>query len=539
MVTSILKIKPHFLISICFVLFVFSCVKEQNLPNHEKYIAHLKLDTTFIKITEVATDIDVPWDIEPGFDNNLWFTELKGTVNLLNLNTGEKKTVLQVPDVFYKKSHGLLGLAMHPNFKENPFLYLHYTFKIAKEGRQEETKSRIVRYSFENDTLVSPKILLDSIVGKTYHNGSRLVISPDLKLYFSMGDAGEPDLAQNINHLNGKIIRLNLDGSIPEDNPIKNNPVWSWGHRNPQGLVFSNKGLFYNSEHGPNNDDEINLISKGHNYGWPNIHGYPDLDNEKKYAQDSIITEPLKAWTPTLGTAGLAYYNDESIPEWKNALLSVNLKGRSLRVLKLSEDGKSITNETIYFQKRFGRIRDIFVDINGNIYLSTSNRDWHPRYQPWMYDSLPQGGDRIIKLSVDNNPKTEEIIILRQDTAAMKLFSEDWEFDVNDETVGDGERLYMEHCASCHRQNGEGVEGLNPPLANVDWVTGDKGILIRTVLFGLSDPIEINGKTYEQEMPGFSNLTDIELANILTYIRNNFGNQANPIIPGEVFEERK
>src|SRR5690606_7288266 len=133
--------------------------------------------------------------------------------------------------------------------------YLHYTFKVTMDGIREDIRSRIVRYTFKKDTLIEPFILLDSIVGKTYHNGSRLVISSDDKLFFSMGDAGEPSKAQNTNYLNGKILRLNLNGTIPEDNPIKGSPIWSSGHRNPQGLVsFGNK--LYSSEHGPNTDDE-------------------------------------------------------------------------------------------------------------------------------------------------------------------------------------------------------------------------------------------------------------------------------------------
>ncbi len=531
------------LLSIFFfaLFFITSCSKNVSKKHKEVYIAHLELDSTLLKVSEIATDINIPWDIAIGHQNKLWFTEQIGTVNLLDLTTGVKRKVLTLPDVFHKKSYGLLGFTPHPDFESNPYVYLHYTFKIQKGELQEEIKSKIVRYSFKDDKLSSPKIILDSIVGNTYHNGSRLLITPDLKLYFSLGDVGKSNLAQNTNFLGGKIMRLNLDGTIPEDNPIKNSPIWSWGHRNPQGLTIGIKGKLYASEHGPNNDDEINLIQKGANYGWPNVQGYVDLENEKIYAKDSIITEPLKAWTPTIATAGLSYYNNNSIPEWSNSLLSVNLKGRSLRVLKLNVEGDTITSEKIYFQKRFGRIRDIAVGENGTIYLATSNRDWHPRYQPWMYDSLPEGGDRIIKIEPDFESAIADknVVIIKENAQALELFSEDWQFDVDDKLVSKGEKLYITHCASCHRIDGAGVKDLFPPLADVDWVTGDKGKLIRTVLFGLSEPIEVNGSTYNQEMPSNINLSDVEIANILTYIRNNFGNEANPIIPGEVYEERK
>lgn len=537
--------KKNLILIFVIIALVTSCKQNEEQKSDTifgQYVAHLKLDTTLLEITEVATNINIPWDITSASSDFLWYTEQLGTVNLLNLKTGEKKLVLKIPDVFHKKSYGLLGFTIHPKFKNNPYVYLHYTFKIPVNETKEDIKSRIVRYSFLNDTLVNPKILLDSIVGKTYHNGSRLAISPNMKLFFSMGDAGNVNLTQNINHLNGKILRLNLDGSIPNDNPFINNPVWSWGHRNPQGLTFSNNGKLYSSEHGPNNDDEVNLIAKGSNYGWPNVHGFCDLDNEKVYCKDSTIVTPLKAWTPTLGTAGLQYYGYDNIPEWKNALLSVSLKGRALRVLKLNNTGDSITNEQIYFQKRFGRIRDVCVNDKGEIFLATSNRDWHPRYQPWMYDSLPKGGDRIIKLawvtpeSVENK---KDLVFIKEDTKPIKLHGEVWDFDVKDHDMGTGEKLYLTHCATCHRQDGKGAKGLIPPLDDTDWVTGDKGKLIRLVLNGLSEPIKIKEVIYEQEMPGFSNLKNEEIADILTYIRNSFGNKANPIIPGEVYEERK
>src|SRR5690606_2014334 len=338
--------------------------------------------------------------------------------------------VLKIPDVFYKKSHGLLGFTPHPEFNEYPYVYLHYTFRIPLDDTREDVKSRIVRYALTNDSLTKPFILLDSIVGKTYHNGSRLVISPDKKLFFSMGDAGEPELSQDYSHFNGKILRLNLDGSIPDDNPIPGSPVWSSGHRNPQGLVYATNDKLYSSEHGPNNDDEINLIEKGANYGWPDVHGFCDLENEKKFCEDSTVTEPMKAWTPTVATAGLDYYGYDHIPEWNNALLSVNLKGRDHRVLKLNAKGNSITSEHIYFQKRFGRLRDVCVNDKGQIFLATSNRDWHPRYQPWMYDSLPPAGDRIIKMelvSAESMNDSLDLVIIKEDTEALELASEVWD----------------------------------------------------------------------------------------------------------------
>src|SRR5690606_21904156 len=141
----------YYLLFIFFsILLLFSCTKElKNVsqPSYGQYVAHLKLDSTYLKITEVADSIDTPWDIAPGPDGYVWYTELRGTVNLLNLQTGQNKQVLKLPDVFYKKSHGLLGFTPHPEFNEHPYVYLHYTFRIPLDDTREDVKSRIVRYA--------------------------------------------------------------------------------------------------------------------------------------------------------------------------------------------------------------------------------------------------------------------------------------------------------------------------------------------------------------------------------------------------------
>ena len=424
-------------------------------------------------------------------------------------------------------------MTVHP---VDPYIFLHYTFTRDTVN----IKSRLVRYTYDSDTLKEPTILIDNISGNTYHNGSRLIISPDGKLIFSLGEVGDTRHAQNDSVITGKILRLNIDGSIPHDNPVKGSYIYTRGHRNPQGLAFSDKTILYSSEHGPNNDDEINLIVANNNYGWPDVQGFCDTESEKEYCKAHHITEPLKAWTPTIAAAGLAFYNSDKIPELKNSLLVANLKGRALRVLKLSANGQHINDEHIYLQKKFGRIRDVSVAPNGDIYFATSNRDWHPRFQPWMYDSLPDGPDKIYRISAmspdeELNPK---IIVYHEDKEPIQLDSENWNPDLEDEFVA-GEKLYAKNCLSCHGPKGQGSEDLIPPLSGTNWVTGDKGKLIRTVLTGISHPIEVNGKTYNQEMPSYSQLSDQEIADILTYIRGSFDNETSGVIEGEVFEERK
>lgn len=517
--------------------------QHSNSFNADRYIGHLALDSSVVILTEVGKDLEIPWDLSFSADGWIWFTEQKGTVSRIYPDSGEKKVLLEIPHVLYKKSMGLTSMALHPAFEQYPYVYLHYTF--ASGTQHESIHSRIVRYTFQQDTLVSPFVLIDSIPGKTYHNGSRMVITSDEKLFFAMGDAGEKELAQKTDHLNGKILRLNLDGTIPEDNPFKGNPVWSWGHRNPQGLVYTSNNFLISTEHGVNDNDEVNLIEKGRNYGWPYVEGFCDLLSEKVYCKDSSITEPIFTWSPTVAVAGMDHYNHPEIPEWKNSLLLGNLKGRALRVLKLNDKGNGIISEQIFFQKRFGRIRDVCVADNGDIYFSTSNLDWHPQLQSWMYDTLPTGGDRIIRLQFATSEKKRQLDqmetkeVIHEDTVALEMAMEVWDFEVDEKDVSEGQTLYMQHCAPCHLPDGKGVKDLFPPLADTEWVTGNKSRLIQVMLKGLSVPIEVRGTTYEQEMPAFAYLSDEEIADILTYVRNSFGNNARAVIPGEIHEERK
>ncbi|RZS97276.1 PQQ-dependent sugar dehydrogenase [Cecembia calidifontis] len=500
-------------------------------------VGYIQLDNSLLEISEIVNGLEVPWDIETAEDGKLWFTQINGTLHLLDLKTGRQKMIYQVPGLIAKKSYGLLGMAVHP---EKKWVFLHYTFAKEQGGLDEEIFSRLERYTFNGQTLGQAKIILDSLPGATYHNGSRIAISEDGKLYFSLGDVGKVDLVLDDAFAGGKIHRLNLDGSIPEDNPIPGSSVWAKGLRNSQGLAFGKNGKLYGSDHGAITDDEINLLTKGGNYGWPEVHGYIDQEKEKLYASNYSTKEPLIAWTPTIAAAGLAFYHTAQIPEWENSLLLATMKGMSIRILHLDETGNQILSEDIFLQKSLGRIRDIAVASDGSIYFSTSNRDWHPRFQPWMYDGLPEGPDRILRIrKMGNNEKPiHGLPVFKKESEAIALMDENWNYGINQE-LESGAKLYNTHCLVCHGPEGKGSEDLIPPISETDWVVGDKGRLIRLMLAGLSGKIEVNGKQYNQEMPAFDHLTDRELADILTFLRNHFGNKASAVIPGEVYEERK
>jgi glucose/arabinose dehydrogenase len=328
-----------------------------------------KVDPTTLKIKVVAKNLEIPWDLvaEQG-SHHLWFTEKKGTVNRMEISSGEVNTILNLDTVFVSKveNSGLHSLAFHPHNDSNYF-YCHYAY--------DSLGTRLTRFEYDpvNYRILSQQHLIPHIDGARSHNGSRMVFGPDGKLYISIGDAYQFQPAQDLNSPNGKVLRLNSDGSIPLDNPFLTTYVWSYGHRNPQGLTFGPHGLLYNSEHGPTTDDELNLVEKGKNYGWPMINGFCDLPSEKKHCKLKDLTDPIKAWTPTVAPSGLTYFNHESIPEWENSLLQALLKARKLAVLHLDSAGRKVLEQTGYLDVDYYRLRDVEVAPNGKVYISTSN----------------------------------------------------------------------------------------------------------------------------------------------------------------------
>jgi glucose/arabinose dehydrogenase len=328
--------------------------------------------------TRILTEnLRYPWEILWGPDNMIWMTERDGKVSKVNPSTGKVVLLLKINGVVSRGEGGLLGMALHPQFQNHPLVFIAYDY-VNPAG---DYKEKVVRYEYDGNTLVKPTILLDNINAAGIHNGCRLLTTPDLKLFISTGDASDQTRPQNKNALNGKILRLNLDGSIPADNPFPNNPVWSYGHRNAQGLVLANN-ILYSSEHGPSSDDEINIIEKGRNYGWPNVEGLCNEPAEKTFCTANNVKEPIYTWTPTEAVCGLDYYDKNQIANWKNSLLLCTLKGSKLIQLRLSNDKKTITSGAEFLNGSYGRLRDICISPEGKVYICTSN-----------------GGDKIVEIS--------------------------------------------------------------------------------------------------------------------------------------------
>lgn len=347
--------------------------------------SQINLGTTILNTTVVASNLNVPWDMAYGPDGWIWFTELSGKIKRMNPNTYQVQQVFSIPDVvLFGFSVGLHSLVLHPDFNTNHYLFVHYTYSTST--------SKIVRYEYDvtNNTLINPTIILGNILAGVSHNGSRMVILND-KLFITLGDTyNAPALAQNLSSINGKVLRMNLDGTIPSDNPISGSYIWTFGHRNPQGLCYGN-GRLYSSEHGTGANDEINIIEENRNYGWSTVEGICDTAAEITFCNANNVKEPIWSWSPSIAPCGIDYYQNSIIPEWNNSILLAVLKDKKLIQLKLSADGSQILQQNTYLTNIYGRLRDVIAIPDGRVFICTSNRD---------YAGSPiAADDRIIELS--------------------------------------------------------------------------------------------------------------------------------------------
>jgi aldose sugar dehydrogenase len=479
-------------------------------------------DTAEMEVSIIAAHLDVPWEITWGPDNWIWFTEQSGTISKVNPETGEQKLLIRIiPDVYRHRTLGLLCMALHPDMKNFPFVFVNY---ILHNG--DELRSRWVRYTYNGTALSNPLTLLEIPAG-IGHNGSRIVFAPDGKIMLATGDADPKNdaansgNAQNIKSPGGKILRLNIDGTIPADNPFAGSPVWALGFRVPQGLVYASNGHLYIAEHGNLINDEVNVVIKGANYGYPNVSGACDQPEEKEYCATHQIRGPLTSWTPTVAPAGIDYYDHSVIPQWRNSLLMTTLKDQSLRVLKLNEQGTAVVDEKVYFQKHFGRLRDLCISPDGDVFLATSNRDWNPA------PGFPaDNDDRIIRIS----PKRAKAKTTHATTEVKKKTA----VAATAKRSSVGQELYESYCGSCHKTDGTGVEGTFPPLKGSTRVSAKKTELIQVVLGGLRGPITVNSVVYNMEMPAFDFLSDDQVADVVTYVRATFANKEEEVTQGDV-----
>jgi glucose/arabinose dehydrogenase len=321
----------------------------------------------------LATDLEVPWSINKN-GNAFYINERTGGIvkvsdgDATRMKVNLKEPLAQVPEA------GFLGFVLHPDFPETPSAFGYYTYQNSSSPH-----NRVVILNLNGNVWEEGDTLLDNIPSGQYHHGGRLEIGPDNKLYITTGDATVKEIAQDPNSLGGKILRMNLDGSIPEDNPFEDSYVFSYGHRNPQGITWDSNGDFYSTEHGPSGFDEINLIKAGINYGWPLITG----DEKREGMQQPIVHSGETAWAPS----GADFHNDY--------LYFAALRGQSVKRLSLD------TGKVEDVLSGYGRIRDVYIE-EGTLYFVSNNTDG--RGNPAEDD------DKLYKVSLSelNRGRSEE-----------------------------------------------------------------------------------------------------------------------------------
>lgn len=306
-------------------------------------------------IDVVASGLQVPWAIDFASDGRIFFTERIGNVRVIENGQLVDESVF-IAEVAQISEAGMLGLVLDPNFESNHFIYVYYTY-VDTSGN---LWNKVVRLKEQNNKASEDRVLIDKIPAAGIHNGGRIKFGPDNKLYITTGDAANPSLSQDLQSLAGKILRINPDGSIPDDNPFTNSPVYSYGHRNPQGLAWHpvTKEL-YATEHGPVGNDEINLIKPGANYGWP-----------REQCNAERFVGPIRCYEVSVAPAGATFYSSDVLP-YKNDLFFATLRGTHVEHVMFTDDGIRAEN----FFQGFGRIRDVVEGPDGYLYITTSNRD--------------------------------------------------------------------------------------------------------------------------------------------------------------------
>ena len=319
------------------------------------------------KVETVVTDVEVPWALAFAPDGRLFFTERAGRLRVVIEGKLAAEPVARLA-VWASVEAGLMGLALDPDFARNGHLYVCYT-----TARGRGAINRIARLVLHGSRAGDERVLLDDMPAAGIHDGCRLKFGPDGKLYATMGDAASPPRAQQRDSLSGKILRIEADGSVPADNPFRGSPVWSLGHRNPQGLAWDAAGRLWESEHGSSAHDEINLIQPGHNYGWPDVRG--------RETRNGLIPPVLESGDETWAPSGIAVLH--------GALYVAALRGQ--RLLKIAiADGK-VGAVTALLTNEYGRLRDVVAGPDGALWVATNNRDGR--------GSPRAGDDRILRVA--------------------------------------------------------------------------------------------------------------------------------------------
>jgi glucose/arabinose dehydrogenase len=331
-------------------------------------------------------NLEIPWSLIFLPDGRALVSERPGRIRLIK--DGKLKEIPYAEiEVAHVGEGGLMGLALHPAFPKEPYIYAMHTYK-----KGEGIYNKVIRLKEEGTRGRFDRIIIDDIPGGRIHDGGRIAFGPDGMLYITTGETSVSELAQDLTSLGGKILRITPEGDIPKDNPIKGSPVYSYGHRNPQGISWQpESGKLFESEHGPSGEfghfghDEINIIVKGGNYGWPKVIGAPGL---KSYI------DPVIVWKDTTPPSGMTFYKGNLLIHLKGDLFVATLRSECLVRIQFDEKGVVKRIEKWFSNGKgdgnFGRIRDVVEGPDGALYFLTNNRDGRGRPRP--------GDDKIFRI---------------------------------------------------------------------------------------------------------------------------------------------
>ncbi len=353
-----------------------SDVRDDSPPNNSD-------DQVGYKVEEVVRGLYVPWSIAFTSEDRVLVNERNGNIRVIEGGELLEAPLFTFEDVSEQSEAGLMGLTVDPNYEDNKYLYVCYAY--AADGG---LRDKIVRLVDEGDSARVDKILLEDFPAAEVHAGCRIKFGPDGKLYVTTGDSAERQLAQDLGSLAGKILRMNSDGSIPADNPFEGSYVYSYGHRNPQGLSWNNETRqMFETEHGPSGfdgpqgGDEVNIIMPGKNYGWPEVSHEESADG---------MEDPKWVFTPAVAPASALVYSGRLFPQFESNLFFGGLVGTGL--YRVTFDGTEAASAEKVAEVDFGRIRDVVESPSGEIWFSTSNRDGRGQ--------IREGDDKIYSLVV-------------------------------------------------------------------------------------------------------------------------------------------
>ncbi|UFT99785.1 PQQ-dependent sugar dehydrogenase [Radiobacillus kanasensis] len=336
----------RFLVVVGLFMLSVGCSDQEERNREEGANSPDRMETEISSVQTIASHLEEPWEIVQ-FEERIYVSERNGSIVEIESNEYQRKPVELDEELAEEPEAGLLGLVIPEDFTQTNRAIAYYSY--VQEG---EVYQRVVAIIEREEVWKEDYTLIDQIPGGTFHQGGRIEIGPDDKLYVTTGDATEPDLAQNKESLAGKILRVNLDGSVPSDNPFPGSLIFSLGHRNPQGLAWTEGDQLYATEHGNQAHDELNRIQAGANYGWPEIEG----DQGQSGMQTPIVHSGEETWAPS----GLTYYDDH--------FYFAGLRGEAIHRYSLDQEQLDV------IISGYGRIRDVLATEAG-LYFITNNTD--------------------------------------------------------------------------------------------------------------------------------------------------------------------